>query len=92
MKSENKKGDWYQAKAQNLVIDVYLFSQSSYSDIWKWEIDFIKSEMDPGDNYGWASSLEEAQTAALTQAELFTGKGGVGSYKHLDEIYPHLES
>lgn len=87
MKDQNKKGDWYQAKAPNLTIDVYLLTQSSYSDIWKWEIDFIKSEMDPGDNNGWAPSLEEAQNTALQQAELFAGKGNVGQYMKMEEKY-----
>jgi len=92
MKSENKKGDWYQAKAENLVINVYLLTISSYSEIWKWEIDFINSAKDPGDNTGWAPSLEEAQKAALEQAELFAGKGGVGEYVFRTEVHPDIET
>lgn len=87
MKEQLQKGSWYQAEAPNLIINVYLSTVTSFSEVWKWEIDFVNTDMALPDSTGWATSLEAAKKDALSHAELFAGRGNVGAYYKQKTLY-----
>lgn len=91
MKHESQRGDWYQAKAPNLIVNIYLSTVTSFSEIWKWEIEFLNTDKSVADTSGWATSLSAAKKDALEHAELFSGKGNVGKYYKQKTVYPDEE-
>lgn len=87
MNEQSQKGSWYQAEAPNLIINVHLSTVTSFSEVWKWEIEFVNTDMALPDTSGWATSLEAAKKDALSHAELFAGRGKVGKYYKQKALY-----
>jgi hypothetical protein len=88
MKNQNEIGEWYKAANETTIVHVYLYFLSSYSEVWKWEIEFTKSEKTISDTTGWAPSLDKAKKAAREHAELFVGKGNVGKFYKQSAPFP----
>lgn len=87
MKTKHQLKDWYIAKSDNLIINVYLKSVTSLTEIWKWEIDFINTDKTIANTNGWAHTLTGAKAAATECAELFAGKGNVSKYYKQKDLY-----
>lgn len=88
---KHEKLDWYQAKADNLDVDVYLYALTSFSEVWKWEITFKNTDKAVNGTNGWAKDLVTAKKDARDCAELFCGKGNLHRFQKNVNKYPKEE-